>query len=236
MASETGRKRVGTRTSSSSSARVVEEIVPNSGWTEDHSGHFLLVDLPDSLYPLCHLASGFKKEEVQLQIDGSSGRIIVKGSRQTNEHKRVHFEVTFPVPADSDTDNISGNFDSEILYVYVPRRTSQEHRESEIEKAPNGNVERPQEIEREEHHVVNEGRDHVQHEEHGEKELERRNESAQRMGSFSDKLTRKWEQKHDVARALAEFLITNKVVVITALVAFSFGLYVSNKFNAWTAP
>jgi len=48
MATETSRRsrRVGTRTNSSSEAPEVEEIVPNSGWTEDHSGHFLLVDLP----------------------------------------------------------------------------------------------------------------------------------------------------------------------------------------------
>ncbi|TKY73420.1 Inactive protein RESTRICTED TEV MOVEMENT 2 [Spatholobus suberectus] len=149
MDTETGRsrRRVGT-TSSSAAPPVAEEIVPNWGWTEDHSGHFLLVDLPE-----------FRKEEVKLQVDGSTGRIIVEGERQTNEQKRVHFELTFPVPADSDMDNISGNFDSEILHVYVPKRTSQEHRESEIEKASNGNVERPQEIESEEPNVVNEERD-----------------------------------------------------------------------------
>lgn len=47
MATETSRRssrRIGTN--SSSQAPEVEEIVPNSGWTEDHSGHFLLVDLP----------------------------------------------------------------------------------------------------------------------------------------------------------------------------------------------
>jgi len=48
MASETSRssRRVGTRTNSSSQAPEAEEIVPNSGWTDDDSGHFLLVDLP----------------------------------------------------------------------------------------------------------------------------------------------------------------------------------------------
>ncbi|KAI9117313.1 hypothetical protein K1719_011479 [Acacia pycnantha] len=68
MASVRGGKRVGVRTSSR--PPLVEQIVPNSGWTEDPSCHYLLVDLP-----------GFKKEEVKLQVEGS-GYITVRGERQ----------------------------------------------------------------------------------------------------------------------------------------------------------
>ncbi|KAG5046324.1 hypothetical protein AAZX31_06G181500 [Glycine max] len=236
MASEAAgiTRRDGTRTTSAAAAAaaVVEEIVPNSGWTDDHSSHFLLVDLPE-----------FRKEEVTLQVDGSDGRIIVKGERQTNEQKRIHFELAFPLPPDSDVDNISGNFDSEILHVHVPKRAShQEHRESghEIERASNnGSVGRPQEIVSEEHEVVNEGRDHghYQHEEDRDKKEERRNENAQYMDNgYSKKLTRKLEQKRDMSRALVEVLMRNKGVVTTAVVAFSFGLYVSNKFHSWNEP
>lgn len=44
MASARGTTRVGVRTRARTP--VVEEIVPNSGWTEDSAGHYLLVDLP----------------------------------------------------------------------------------------------------------------------------------------------------------------------------------------------
>ncbi|XP_020231990.1 uncharacterized protein LOC109812438 [Cajanus cajan] len=233
MAIETGRntRRVGTRTSPSSPEPLVEEIVPNSAWTEDHAHHFLLVDLPE-----------FTKEEVELQVDSSTGRIFVKGERQTDEHKCFRFELAFPLPADSDMDNISGNFDSEteILHVYVPKRSSQEHRETddEIQNVSNGNVERPQEIEsdHEYHNAVNEERDHSPHDWGREKE-EIKNENAHNIEGFSDGLTRrKLVQKHNVSRALVEVLMRNKGVVGTAIMAFSFGLYVSHKFHSWSAP
>ncbi|KAK7354201.1 hypothetical protein VNO80_19660 [Phaseolus coccineus] len=229
MATETGTRsrRVGTRTNSSSQAPEVEEIVPNSGWTDDHSGHFLLVDLPE-----------FKKEEVSLQVDGSSGHIIVKGERYTNEQKRVHFELKFAVPADADMENISGNFDNEILHVHVPKRGSQEHRESGIEKASNGHFERPHETESEEHDGVKEDygtqRYHTAHDEDSENE-ERRNKYTHKMDDYSENLTRKWEQKH-ISRAIVEVLVRNKGVVTTAILAFSFGLYVSHKFHSWNQP
>ncbi|KAH1111824.1 hypothetical protein GYH30_010257 [Glycine max] len=185
----------------------------------------------------------FRKEEVTLQVDGSTGRIIVKGERQTNEQKRVQFELAFPLPPDSDVDNISGNYDSEILHVHVPKQAShQEHNKesSDIEKASNyGSVEMPQEIESEEHNVVDEGRNHghEQHKEDREKKKERRNENAQHMDDYySKKLTSKLEQKRDMSRALEEVLMRNKGVVTTAVVAFSFGLYVSNKFHSWKEP
>ncbi|KAL3025038.1 hypothetical protein AAZX31_04G158400 [Glycine max] len=236
MASEAGiARRVGTRTSSA--APVVEEII-----------FLVLIQTPHHAFSyvtnnIITEMSKFRKEEVTLQVDGSTGRIIVKGERQTNEQKRVQFELAFPLPPDSDVDNISGNYDSEILHVHVPKQAShQEHNKesSDIEKASNyGSVEMPQEIESEEHNVVDEGRNHghEQHKEDREKKKERRNENAQHMDDYySKKLTSKLEQKRDMSRALEEVLMRNKGVVTTAVVAFSFGLYVSNKFHSWKEP
>lgn len=42
----TPRVGVTTRARARAQTPVVEEIVPNSGWTEDSAGHYLLVDLP----------------------------------------------------------------------------------------------------------------------------------------------------------------------------------------------
>jgi len=44
MASARGNTVVGGRTWARTP--VVEQIVPNSGWTHDSAGHYLLVDLP----------------------------------------------------------------------------------------------------------------------------------------------------------------------------------------------
>ena len=68
---------------------------------------------------MSYLTLEFRKEEVTLQVDGSNDHIIVKGERQTNEQKHVHFELAFPFPPDSDVDNISGNFNREILHMHV---------------------------------------------------------------------------------------------------------------------
>ncbi|CAJ1975251.1 unnamed protein product [Sphenostylis stenocarpa] len=224
MATETSRisRPVGTRTSSSSQAPDVEEIVPNYGWTDDNSGHFLLVDL-----------RGFKKEDVILQVDGSSGHIIVKGERYTNEQKRVHFELKFAVSADADMENISGNFDNEILYVHVPKKASQGHRESGTEKGSHDNFERPPETESEndDHHGVA----HRHHTPNSDDEEKRRKDVAEHIDDYPQNLTRKWEQKY-MSRTLVEVLMRNKGVVITAVVAFCFGLYVSEKFHSWNAP
>ncbi|XP_047169577.1 uncharacterized protein LOC124838102 [Vigna umbellata] len=222
MATETSRssRRVGTN--SSSQAPEVEEIVPNSGWTEDHSGHFLLVDLPD-----------FKKEEVSLQVDSSGGHIIVKGERYTNEEKRVHFELKFAAPADGELENISGNFDSEILYVNVPKRASQEHRESGIEKASNAHFERAEETETEEHDAVND--DYVAHRYDTPHHEDGENEERRHNIDDSQNITRKRGQKH-ISRSAVEVLMRNKGVVTAAIFAFSFGLYVSHKFHSWNEP
>ncbi|XP_061346678.1 22.0 kDa heat shock protein-like [Gastrolobium bilobum] len=202
--------RVGVRTSAQTP--VVEEIVPNSGWTEDSAGHYLLVDLPE-----------FSKEEVKLQVD-SNGRIIVTGERQANERKRVHFQLTFPVPVDSDMDKIEGKFDGGILYVTVPKRNAKENKESETEKAENGSAVRAKENDSHEPNTENEGRDPSLHDNHTEQE-EKRNENAQGTMLRSAML-----------RSALEVLRKNKGIVITAVVAFSLGLLVSHQFQSSTAP
>ena len=165
---------------------------------------------------------------MKLQVD-SYGRIIVKGERHPNERKRVHFHLTFPVPVDSDTDKVTGKFESGILYVTVPKRNAQEqHKESEAEKAGLGSVERAEENERQEPNADNEGRDRSQNDSHREIE-EIRNESAH-IGEFSEGLIRKWEHE-PMLRSAVEVLRKNKRIVITAVVAFSLGFLVSRKFS-----
>lgn len=63
MASGRGTTRVGVRTVSRTP--VVEEIIPNSGWTEDPAGHYLLVDLP-GIYCIRHLIKLLIRKELEL--------------------------------------------------------------------------------------------------------------------------------------------------------------------------
>ncbi|XP_054792969.1 inactive protein RESTRICTED TEV MOVEMENT 2-like [Prosopis cineraria] len=218
-----GGRRAGVRTSSR--APIVEQIVPNSGWTEDSTGHYLLVDLP-----------GFKKEEVKLQVEGS-GYIIVRGERQVNEEKRVHFELIFPVPKDSDTDKIAGKFDGEILYVTITKRPAQENTETEAAMAANGSVRSPEENYKREDHGAdhNQQRGHnTQHDLHREEEIRRK--EVTHVGSFSEELIRKWEKEPTILTSAVKVLRQNKGIVITAVLAFSLGLLVSRKFQSSTAP
>ncbi|XP_040987290.1 17.1 kDa class II heat shock protein-like [Juglans microcarpa x Juglans regia] len=98
---------------------VVEELVPSSGWTEDPSTHYLLVDLP-----------GFKNDEIQFQITGS-GNLMISGERKVHEDKIVYFEQTFTMPKNTNMDEISGEFRGKFLYVIVPKQAVEEKRAEE---------------------------------------------------------------------------------------------------------
>lgn len=183
--------------------------------------------------------SGFKKEEVKLQVEGS-GFITVRGERQVNEEKRVHFELVFPVPKDSDTDKITGKFDGEILYVTIIKRESasaQENLKTESAKPQNGTSVRRQEEnhKRDEQHSAddNQQRDHNRQEDHRMEE-KRRNEITQ-VGGFTQELIRKWEKEPTILSGAVKVLRQNKGIVITAVLAFSLGLLVSHKFQSSTA-
>ncbi|XP_028795043.1 inactive protein RESTRICTED TEV MOVEMENT 2 [Neltuma alba] len=220
MASVTDGRRVGVRISSR--PPLVEQIVPNSGWTQDSTGHYLLVDLP-----------GFKKEEVKLQVEGS-GYITVRGERQVNEVKRVRFELVFPVPNDSDTDKIAGKFDNEILYVTITKRAAQRNTETEPAKPANGSVRRQEENhKREQPSSDNQRRDHNREQDRHMKG-ERRNE-INHVGGFPEDLVRKWGKEPTILENAVKVLRQNKGIVITAVVAFSLGLLVSRKFQSSTA-
>ncbi|GAU32819.1 hypothetical protein TSUD_208870, partial [Trifolium subterraneum] len=201
---------------------VVEEIVPNSGWTEDSTGHYLLVDLPE-----------FVKEDVKLQVD-SSGRIVVKGERQASEQKRVNFHLSFPAPEDAEVDKIAGKFDGGILYVTLPKRIVQEkNKQSDTEETGISSVERAEEHDSHKTSADSdvEGRDHNQHAGHEVHEEERnigheeheeeRNENAH-MTNFSGQVTRKWDQE-TMLRTAVDVLSKNKGIVVTAVIAFSLG-------------
>ncbi|XP_027921307.1 uncharacterized protein LOC114179241 [Vigna unguiculata] len=228
---------------------VVQQIVPNSGWTQDSAGHYLLVDLPE-----------FRKEEVKLQVD-SYGRIVVKGERQINAWKHDHFRLTFPAPLDSDMDRIAGKFDGGVLYVTIPKQVTQHSKVSELGKVGNGKVERAEENGSHRHGngEVDRAKENDGHEvertekndsqEHGNGKVERAEENDRHASEhdkdteeevkrnenecikeFPEQVIRKWEQE-SMLKGAVEVLRENKGIVVTAVVAFSLGLLVYRKFN-----
>lgn len=168
---------------------------------------------------------------MKLQVD-SNGHIIVKGERQASEQKRVHFHLTFPVPVDSNTEKLAGKFDCGILYVTIPKQITQENKESETEKAENSHVNERAEENHDSHetNADSEGRDHTQHASHTEQAEVRNENENEHIREFSEQAIRKWEQE-PILRSAVEVLKNNKGIVITAVIAFSLGLYISRKFQ-----
>ncbi|KAL2321946.1 hypothetical protein Fmac_026325 [Flemingia macrophylla] len=257
MATARGTTRVGVRTRPPTP--VVQEIVPNSGWSEDSTGHYLLVDLPvetgitSDFFPL-HLASSeFRIEEVTLQVD-SYGRIVVKGERQVNEWKSVQFRLNFPEPVDSDMDKIAGKFDGGILYVTVPKRVAQQNKESEavniqVKRADNdshqtgnGQVRRA-----EENDSHQQGNGKVGRTEDNDRHAPNANVGRidpSQYNNHAEQEVKRNENEHigdfpeqvirnwdqeSMLKTAAGILRKNKGIVITAIIAFSLGLLVSRK-------
>ncbi|XP_076947606.1 uncharacterized protein LOC143619601 [Bidens hawaiensis] len=223
-----------------SSRLVFEEFVPPSDWTEDSTCHYLLVDLP-----------GFRKQELKLQVDKGT-HILVSGVRQATENRYKRFEQSFELPKDANTEKITGKFDGEILYISVPKKVEQQHKEikqdiiQEPEPEPASD-----EDDNDKKSDTHESDDEQEHKEtptqlsdededgkkpnayeteesvnkHGEKDLERKK---QRTG-FDDN----WGQDAEFLLRLAmEKLNKNKKIVVTAIFAFSLGVLVSQKFQS----
>ncbi|KAI3454629.1 hypothetical protein Pfo_011292 [Paulownia fortunei] len=107
----------------SSRNMIFEYLVPSSCWTEDTDCHCLLIDLP-----------GFKKEEVRIRAD-NNGHVIVRGERQANNNKIIHFEQSFKVPAGCNIEETRATFEDEIFYVTVPKKVTPEKEVSEAQNS-----------------------------------------------------------------------------------------------------
>ncbi|KAM7479983.1 hypothetical protein LguiA_028196 [Lonicera macranthoides] len=178
---------------------VFVEFEPPSGWTEDPTSHYLLVDLPE-----------FKMEEVKLQVDNQD-QIIVSGERKVAENKYARFEQKFRVPENSDIANVTGKFEGELLYVTVPKKKIQkESGEGNIndtaEKAAGENV----------------GTQIVP------------NEEGKSLSEIVDtNEIEKWRIRGNwVVKSVIEKLKKRKGILLTAVLAFSLGVFVSQKLKS----
>ncbi|KAK6795192.1 hypothetical protein RDI58_008645 [Solanum bulbocastanum] len=202
-----GDHRGGTNLTSSANL-VYEDIEPSSGWIEDAENHYLLIDLPE----------GFKREEVKLQVD-TFDNIIVSGERKVGEYKFIRFQKSTKAPAKSKSEDTSGRLEDGILFVIIPKELPVNNERNEAAIASSGHEENQQE-------EIESSKGHVTEEKENDKEGLSRDEE------FHDaKMATKWHKVYLVA-AGKEILRKNKTIVITALLAFSFGVYVSQKLQS----
>ncbi|KAJ0048275.1 hypothetical protein Pint_15259 [Pistacia integerrima] len=209
---------------------IIQDFVPSSTWNEDANGHYLRMDLPD-----------FQKEQVKLHAD-TSGSIMVSGERLTNDKSRIiRFEQTFKLPPNSDIDQITGKFDCETLYVTVPKLVEADkqqevpERETENISSSSNITEEIKEESSHHHHHKDENVNRGHAEVHGKEEHERQSDKKQmcssRVDSFNKEDVEKWAKQPSQLDWAMKILRKNKGIVVTAVIAFSLGVYVSRKFG-----
>ncbi|KAK3406289.1 hypothetical protein EUGRSUZ_K02451, partial [Eucalyptus grandis] len=182
----------------------VEEFKPASGWFEDSNCHYLVVDLP-----------GFKKEDIKIQTD-SIDHVTVSGERLVKDKRSICFEETFKVPENSAIQMTSGRIEEGILTVTVPKRAPTVTEEEEEEE----------EEEETEHHEQD-----LNKESHDEAAKPPESEVTGRKSSGeccpSDEIIKKWGEERSIFRSAMKMLNEKKGIVITAVLAFSLGVWVS---------
>ncbi|WKA08365.1 hypothetical protein VitviT2T_026094 [Vitis vinifera] len=206
MASVEGAKEGKTRRNSSDHLSF-QDIVPSSGWSEDEKCHYLLVDLP-----------GFKREEVKLQVDYQTNQLMASGERRVSELKYIRFKQTFKLPNNSDIEKITAKFEGEILYVIVPKVKEQK----EEPKEENGTASTV--AEENVNEKPNKGDD-----KQGENIDGERNKQCEGVDKvFKEKLGR----DAGLLECVISKLRKNKGIVMTAVLAFSLGVFITRKFES----
>uniref|UniRef100_A0A7N0V0N0 SHSP domain-containing protein n=1 Tax=Kalanchoe fedtschenkoi TaxID=63787 RepID=A0A7N0V0N0_KALFE len=88
---------------------LYEEISPSARWTDDAGGRSLIIDLPE-----------FKKEEVNLEVDGSEN-VTIKGRHSLGNNRFRRFSMTVKVPENTDVKGIAGNLEGASYTVVFPK-------------------------------------------------------------------------------------------------------------------
>ncbi|KAM3381060.1 22.0 kDa class IV heat shock protein [Capsicum galapagoense] len=202
-----GDHRGGTNWTSSANS-VYEDIEPSYGWVGDTENHYLIIHLP-----------GFKREEVKLEVD-IFDNIIVSGERKVSEYKSIRFQKSMKAPEKSKSEDTSARLEDGNLYVIIPKESSPENNERDEAAIASSDHKENQQKEKEE--IESSKGDETDQKENDKEGMSEDEE-------FHDaKMAKKW---HEGALVTAgkEILWKNKTIVITAVLAFSFGVFVSQK-------
>ncbi|XP_021904718.1 inactive protein RESTRICTED TEV MOVEMENT 2-like [Carica papaya] len=185
----------------------MEEFVPTSKWSNNSNAHNLLVKLP-----------AFKLENVRIVFD-NTGHINISGERQVHSDKTIYFDQSFELPENSDMDNITAEFQNEILYVTVPKQAQNQLVSDEDENGIN-------QLEHSSHEYSSD------EEQYDASEKNKRNENNKRnyVDSFREELLKKWEEEAGSGMETTLELIKNNAIVAAAVLAFSLGVLVAWRF------
>ncbi|XP_055833368.1 inactive protein RESTRICTED TEV MOVEMENT 2 [Solanum dulcamara] len=102
--------------------QVYEDFVPTTELVQEQDSDTLLLDL-----------TGFKKEQVRVQLT-RTGILKISGQRPVaGENKWLRFQKDFPISQNCDKTKISAKFENGILYVKQPKLiTSSEKKAQEL--------------------------------------------------------------------------------------------------------
>ncbi|CAM8885922.1 unnamed protein product [Rhodiola kirilowii] len=89
---------------------LYEDITPSSRWADGTNGRSFVIDLP-----------GFKKEEVNLEIDHESGNVTIKGRHGVGNNRFRRFSLTVKAPEDTEMKEIVGDLEGGLYTVLFPK-------------------------------------------------------------------------------------------------------------------
>ncbi|CAM8881368.1 unnamed protein product [Rhodiola kirilowii] len=88
---------------------LYEDITPSSRWADGTNGRSFVIDLP-----------GFKKEEVNLEIDESKN-VTIKGRHDVGNNRFRRFTLTVKAPEDTEMKKIVGDLEGGLYTVLFPK-------------------------------------------------------------------------------------------------------------------
>ena len=143
---------------------------------------------------------------------------MASGERRVSELKYIRFKQTFKLPNNSDIEKITAKFEGEILYVIVPKVKEQK----EEPKEENGTASTV--AEENVNEKPNKGDD-----KQGENIDGERNKQCEGVDKvFKEKLGR----DAGLLECVISKLRKNKGIVMTAVLAFSLGVFITRKFES----
>ncbi|XP_068635992.1 inactive protein RESTRICTED TEV MOVEMENT 2-like [Aristolochia californica] len=95
------------------SNRVYVDFQPQYDWVRESGSNTLVIDLP-----------GFKKDQLKVQLD-SLGNLKIGGERPVADNKWTRFRNDFPIPENSNLNEIRAKFEKGTLFVNIPTTITQ---------------------------------------------------------------------------------------------------------------
>ncbi|XVE57000.1 hypothetical protein DITRI_Ditri04bG0056400 [Diplodiscus trichospermus] len=184
--------------------RTTEEFIPHSNWSEDSMGHYLSVHLP-----------GFKKEELMVGL-AYPGYVTISGERKVNDDKSIYFGQALRLPKNLDMNKIAQQFEDEMLCLTFPKRVE--------ENNENGN---PDAEEKAREKPISD-EDQRKHDGHGHAQ-----ENEEQSKQDDDHVVTVHKDMRKTGSRLERAIdLLKSNIVLTVVLAFLLGMFVSRRFES----